>query len=205
MEDTGTNNRKTVHRRKSSSRAGGDLVHCPDPPPGLTHSFSQLLRVLAAVDLSWSLSQTCSQLKKGVFPTSLPLPRSNSRSLTGGWRAGGGVKIQPLWPNLGLLWRVSPFKQLQSSLQDWLRLLLHLQCSSTSPCAPSCIPIMPPWVLILRAFPNQLPGDANLHLKSLLPGEPDLQHLRNRMNQFLISFRFQVKTFNKKLEMRARA
>lgn len=46
---------------------------------------------------------------------------------------------------------------------------------------------------------------ANLHFKSLHPGELDLQYVKNTMSPFLISLRFQVKMSNKKLEMWAKA
>lgn len=128
--------REQLHWR-SSSGAGVDLVHCPDPPSARTRSLSQLAGVLAAADFSWSPLPDLLSAEEKRFSNVTPLSQPKLTFIDW-WMEGGCITIQPCWPNLGLLWRVSPFKQLHSSVQDRLRPLLDLQWSSTSLCSPSC-------------------------------------------------------------------
>lgn len=127
--------RQQLHRR-SSSGAGVDLVHCPHPLQD-EHTHSPSWREYWQPQISADPSpRPALSWRKALLQCHSPFPPW--LTFIDRWMEGGCVTIQPRWPNLGLLWRVSPFKQLQSSVQDWLRPLLRLQWSSTSLCSPSC-------------------------------------------------------------------
>lgn len=69
-------------------------------------------------------------------------------------------------------WRSSPFGPTGTTLKNSPWEGLCYNCSAVRlPPVPHPASSMFLQVLTLRAFPNQLPGDANTHLKSLLPGE----------------------------------
>lgn len=100
--------REQLHWR-SSSGAGVDLVHCPDPPSARTRSLSQLAGVLAAADFSWSPLPDLLSAEEKRFSNVTPLSQPKLTFIDW-WMEGGCITIQPCWPNLGLLWRVSPLQ-----------------------------------------------------------------------------------------------
>ena len=135
MEDTGTSKRTTALEEQFRGRGwSGALPRSPLSTntlalPAGRSTGSRRFQLIPLPDLLSAEEKRFSN----VTPPSQP-----KLTFIDWWTEGGCITIQPCWPNLGLLWRVSPFKQLHSSVQDWLRPLLDLQWSSTSLCSPSC-------------------------------------------------------------------